>query len=225
MYKEAPIPTEILDANSRDFPEIRYIFTGPTKELNALVLQDQAATIMVDSIERKSGEKDEAIPRETTVLYLFALKHALEEALKRKRDFQWNFNPTDPAHKMERWFKANSEAENPYRLRISIPAAEVESEIKKIDAALNALGQSEKISVLKIDDYITKTQALSLESGQKLFFDAAREGRNLAGIYGEPIEFIRYLENTPNLKAWPLISIKIKGGEKVISSKGLRLTN
>lgn len=223
MDQKRLIPPEARDVQNHDYREIVLILTGPKKELVVSITQQQFFTIMNDYIENHTDKPNKPLPKETTILYLLAIKSALEEALKRTTDFKWNFAPTDPKNKMANWFNASSQPEQAYAFRTEILENEIEEELNKINMALGTVGEYRGlVGTIRTDDYLTLSESHNLTSGQVLYFDATRQGKNLAEQYGASVEFIEYKEKPQNPSAWPLIYVNTKNGEKIISAYRLR---
>ena len=220
MNPEHPKPPP--DAKTPDIRLERITLKGPKKELFVSIQTNDGVTYMDDNIENTPTRnvQKEGTSKETTTLYLLALRAALKIALKTQTNLKWNFTAIDPAHKMDKWFQV---AKTEYSLKTEIPKEEVQAELEKLDRILETFSQRKNIEILTNGNYLTLAQAHRLEEGRTLTFDESREGKNLAGIYGGLITFLAYKEAHRDPKAWPLIVIETSEGKKTISSQFLIL--
>ncbi len=182
------------------FENMKILLTGPSKRLLVYLRIINGNLNMQDSIENTTSKKPVGFP-ETRAIYLEAIKKALEIANKLKIGFNWQFNASDPEHKMQAWLETNRDW-----IKLEIPFSEVFQELTKIQKLLEGVAKNHEISVLAWKN-ISAREIKALKPGQKLFFDESKEGKNLGVIHGNPVEFLSSEE--PNYtNALPLLTVE-----------------
>lgn len=130
------IPPKEPTPVDHEHPDRMYNVAGPTRDYQAIVqfekpgdepnfVRLQGTIILKPEAVKGRGKS----PKETTLIFLHAVKLALETAKKLNAGFHWSFSPTDPERKMTEWQRKYLDSGE---IKKEVGADEVGEELKKI---------------------------------------------------------------------------------------------
>ena len=147
------IPVKELHAIDHEHPDRMYNIAGATRDYQTIVqletqgdepdfIRLQGAIILKPEAARERRTS----PRETTLIFLHAVKLALENARRLNVGFYWSFSPTDPEGKMAEWKRKYLDSGE---IKKEVAANKIDEELTKIVqkiTELNATGINVEIT-------------------------------------------------------------------------------